>query len=132
MTPSTTWTNPQDMKMTGPHHLESLIYDATTAGNQTHYLDPEMWPLPNSHQLLRSVRGTYKSKKKSKPMTSKHILNPEAKEWLPKEMRVSTSSFSSIIENPPLNERSTYNTQNLNPLANEWIPPPYMFTTTLS
>ena len=105
MTPSTTWTNPQHMQITGSCQLENLVYDATTAGNQSCYLDPDMWPLPKSHQQLKSVRAAYKSKKKSQTLKSKHILNPEAQEWLPKEMRVLTSSFSSIIENPLLNER---------------------------
>lgn len=94
--------------------MEELWYPARSGGNQWELLDPLLCPWLNADQQVDSFKsGTgdhmstniisnIMSKKVSPPIKCQKPLNPEAKEWIPQEMRdikECISSFSTLIEN---------------------------------
>ncbi|CAL4096295.1 unnamed protein product [Meganyctiphanes norvegica] len=104
--------------------MDGLWYPARPGGNQWELLDPLMSPWLTGNQHLdsyKSVTGDHQpknvisdimSKKVSPPLKCQKPLNPEAKEWIPQEMRdikECISSFSTLIENEPLREKSSLN-----------------------
>lgn len=97
--------------------MDGLWYPASPGGNQWELLDPLMYPWLTGNQQVdsfKSVTSDHHStniisdimtKKVSLPLKSQKPLNPEAKEWIPQEMRdikECISSFSTLIENTPL------------------------------
>lgn len=109
----------------GPYNnpqMDGLWYSARPGGNQWELLDPLLCPLLNAGQQVDSFKsGTSDHiptniisdimSKKVSPLKCQKPLNPEAKEWIPQEMRdikECISSFSTLIENSaPFPEKSS-------------------------
>lgn len=120
-----TYYHNQQVLTEGPYNnpqMDGLWYPARPGGNQWELLDPLLCPWLNAdHQVdsfksetadhvSANILSEIMSKKVSPPHKCQKPLNPEAKEWIPQEMRdikECISSFSTLIENnAPFTEKS--------------------------